>query len=96
MHPIISKLAEVLSQHQGVEKIVLFGSRARGDHNPRSDIDLAIYGPNISPQTWTALLEDIEQADTLLTIDCVHYDKANVSLKAAVDHEGVILYELKS
>lgn len=28
----------------GVEKVILFGSRARGDNKERSDIDLAIEG----------------------------------------------------
>ena len=28
----------------GAQKLVLFGSRARGDERPASDIDLAVYG----------------------------------------------------
>ncbi|WP_410526187.1 nucleotidyltransferase domain-containing protein [Rickettsia endosymbiont of Urophora cardui] len=31
-----------------IEEIWLFGSRARGDNNERSDIDLAIICPNIT------------------------------------------------
>jgi predicted nucleotidyltransferase len=30
----------------GVEKIILYGSRARGDHQHGSDIDLAIDAPS--------------------------------------------------
>ncbi len=33
-----------------IEKIVLFGSRARGDNKPRSDIDLAIVCPQATPE----------------------------------------------
>ena len=33
-------------KHQ-VEKVILFGSRARGDYGRASDIDLAVYGGNI-------------------------------------------------
>ena len=32
-----------IAQKYGARRLVLFGSRARGDHRPRSDIDLAIY-----------------------------------------------------
>jgi predicted nucleotidyltransferase len=36
-----------LARAHNVEKIILFGSRARGDNRPRSDLDLAIYGPRV-------------------------------------------------
>ena len=33
-----------LAQECDVDKVILFGSRARGDHKYRSDIDLAVTG----------------------------------------------------
>jgi len=33
-----------LAQKHNIEKVVLFGSRARGDYHRASDIDLAVYG----------------------------------------------------
>jgi predicted nucleotidyltransferase len=35
----------VLRQHPEVESATLFGSRAKGTHTPRSDVDLALAGP---------------------------------------------------
>ena len=32
------------AQKYSIEKLVLFGSRARGTNTVRSDIDLAVYG----------------------------------------------------
>ena len=40
----IFHLIALLGEKYHADKIVLFGSRARGDHKERSDIDLAIYG----------------------------------------------------
>ena len=39
-------LQEILqfARDAGVERLVLFGSRARGTHPERSDMDLAVYG----------------------------------------------------
>ena len=34
---------QAIGRTYAVEQIVLFGSRARGDHKPVSDIDLAIF-----------------------------------------------------
>ena len=33
-----------LAKENDVKKLILFGSRARGDYKERSDIDLAFYG----------------------------------------------------
>ncbi len=57
-----------------VEVIWLFGSRARGDHRERSDIDLAIECPTASEAQWQQVLTIVEEADTLLPIDCIRLD----------------------
>lgn len=78
-----------------VEKIILYGSRARGDFQPRSDIDLAICCPHTSIHDWQEILNIIDEADTLLAIDCVQYDTLalNNPLKQAIDRDGIMLYE---
>jgi len=78
-----------------VEKIILYGSRARGDFQPRSDIDLAIYSPHASIHNWQQILNIIDEADTLLAIDCVQYDTLALDnpLKQAIDRDGITLYE---
>jgi len=78
-----------------VDKIILYGSRARGDFQPRSDIDLAICCPHASTHDWQKILNIIDEADTLLAIDCVQYDTLalNNPLKQAIDRDGIMLYE---
>lgn len=58
-----------------IDEIWLFGSRARGDHAERSDIDLAIICPRANESDWHQVLEIIENADTLLKIDCLQFDR---------------------
>ena len=58
-----------------IDAIWLYGSRARGDHQERSDIDLALLCPSATIQNWSEVTEIIENADTLLKIDCVRYDE---------------------
>ena len=43
MQDIYIQLAALARQY-GARRLVLFGSRARGDNRPNSDIDLAVYG----------------------------------------------------
>ena len=62
-----------------IDEIWLFGSRAREDHRPRSDIDLAIVCPRATHKNWLDVLDIIENADTLLKIDCIKIDKENMN-----------------
>lgn len=57
-----------------VNQVLLFGSRARGTNQSRSDIDLAIICPKATEQDWFKILDIVDQADTLLAIDCVRFD----------------------
>ncbi len=76
-----------------VQTVYLYGSRARGDHQPRSDIDIAVLAPDISTQDWQRVLDIIEDADTLLPIDCVHYDMIqNQGLRYNINREKQVLY----
>lgn len=69
------RFLELLKTLSFVEAIYLYGSRARGDHRERSDIDLAILCPEATGQEWNQIIEIIEEADTLLSIDCVRLDQ---------------------
>ena len=49
----IDNLTKWISKRARPEKLVLFGSHARGDANPKSDIDIAVFGKGCSEQEWT-------------------------------------------
>ena len=71
-----------------LDKVILFGSRARGTNRERSDIDLAVSGENVL--RFEELLE--EQADTLLTFDVVNLDEISNKFKEMINREGFVLY----
>jgi predicted nucleotidyltransferase len=77
-----------------VETLYLYGSRARGEHAERSDIDLAVLCPGASEEGWDKVLQIIENADTLLKIDCVRLDtlKEDNPLKSNILNDGKILF----
>ena len=78
-----------------VDKIVLFGSRARGDHHDRSDIDLAVFCDQASDEEWRQVLDCLrgDRIDTLLKVDCVRFERSNAVLKEHIMIEGKVLYE---
>ena len=80
----------VLAIKHDIQKIVLFGSRARGTHRERSDIDIATSGSDANAFYW-----DIkENVHSLLFFDIVDLDSgASEDLKKEIEKDGVILYE---
>lgn len=73
------KFIEKLKKLPFIDEIWLFGSRARGDHRQKSDIDLAIVCPHSTDTDWIRVMEIIEDADTLLKIDCIQFDQNALS-----------------
>lgn len=76
-----------------LDKVILFGSRARGDNKPRSDIDLAVSGGNIA-----AFAADVdEELPTLLMFDVVNLDRpVQPELLAEIEKDGIELYNVVS
>jgi predicted nucleotidyltransferase len=72
---------------------VLYGSRAKGNYPPTSDIDLTLLGENLN---LSVLLEKENELDDLLlpyTIDCSIYRHiVNPSLLAHIERVGKVFY----
>jgi predicted nucleotidyltransferase len=77
-----------------IDEIWLFGSRARGDHGKKSDIDLAIVCPNATENDWLKIYNIIEEADTLFKIDCINFDKNKINhvLYRNIEEEKKVIY----
>jgi predicted nucleotidyltransferase len=89
----IRRLVARLSGEPSVRRVILFGSRARGEAQPRSDVDLAVEAPGVSAREWLRLADMAEDADTLLSIDLVRLDEAPSELRERILAEGRALYE---
>src|SRR5437588_13014574 len=83
-----------LSDLPFVDAVYLFGSRARGENAPRADIDLAVVAPRADERGWDAVMDIVEDADTLLRIDCVRLDTlaADDPLRLAIERDKVALF----
>ena len=72
-----------LAHRCGVPKLILFGSRARGDHHARSDYDFAVWG--CTPQQRAQFSDAVENdLDSLYSVDLVfvseHTDAALLTM----------------
>ena len=73
-----------------VERVLLFGSRARGTNGERSDIDIAVYGGD-----FASFYEDVkEKSHSLLMFDVIDGNgKMSEELRAEIAREGIVIYE---
>ena len=86
---VINEIVE-LAQKYDLQKVILFGSRARGDFQRASDIDLAVSGGNVS----MFALDVEEETSTLLEFDVVNLDlDLQEKLLESIKKEGMVLYE---
>lgn len=81
--------------HPKIKKLILFGSRARGDYHQKSDYDIAVFSDNITNEEWAKwALQIKENAPTLCGMDLVLYNpELSNSLREIIGKEGISIYE---
>ena len=91
--PIIDVFTKEVSAFPSVEKIILYGSRARGDHEERSDIDLAIECPSATEEEWLKIWQKGDEAETLYFVDLLRLETAEEKIRKRIESEGKVLWE---
>ena len=86
---VLDELISIAERYQ-IKRIILFGSRARGDFRGTSDIDLAVSGGDFA----RFVLDVEEETSTLLKYDFVDLDRnIQEELLKSIEKEGVVIYE---
>ncbi|OHE02628.1 MAG: hypothetical protein A2W82_05990 [Sulfurimonas sp. RIFCSPLOWO2_12_36_12] len=92
---VINKINSVFAKYPQIKKVILYGSRAKGNYKNGSDIDLSLLGNEIA----LSLLYKIENSldDLLLpyTFDLsVYSDIKSNELKEHIDRVGINFYSV--
>lgn len=76
-----------------VEAIYLYGSRARGDHDDWSDIDLAVLCPQATRAQWGEIQDAVATEELLIPVTVARYDTiTDAGFKAQIDRDKKELY----
>lgn len=90
INPVVIQEIRDLAQKHGINQVILFGSRARGDYKRVSDIDLAVSGGDFV----RFALDVDEETSTLMMYDFVNLDgTVQEELRDSIQREGKVLYE---
>lgn len=89
----LDKLRSVFVRHPAIESVVLYGSRAKGNWRPGSDIDLALKGQRIPFAELLKIEDEIDDLFLPYTVDLSLYGELrNADLIAHIDRVGVEVY----
>lgn len=71
----VKALCSVFARYDNIEKVLLFGSRAKGNFREGSDIDLALFGKDITFSQILDIKVMIEDLALLYSVDLVNFEK---------------------
>ena len=79
----------------GLERVWIFGSRARGDHRQRSDIDLVAEAAGWTPQDSLAFADALKQLPMVYPVDCTWWQDSGLQaeFRRQVERDRRVLWE---
>ena len=90
----LEKIIQVFRQVPGLEEVVLYGSRAKGNYRPGSDIDLTLKGDKISLKILNRLSNELDDLLLPYSFDLSIYQQIeNKDLVEHIDRVGVTIYQ---
>ena len=70
-NPVLGDLRQVFSAYPEIEQVLIFGSRAKSTFRDGSDIDLAVFAPNMSEQRFTPLWNALDDLPLVFKMDII-------------------------
>ena len=92
----IQKIQKVFASFPEVEKAILYGSRAKGNYKPGSDVDLTLIGAGVTSKILGQIRGELEDGLLPYTFDLSIL--AQITQADLLDHirrVGVVFYEKK-
>lgn len=90
----IEMIRGVFARFPEIEKAVLYGSRAKGNYQAGSDIDLTLYGDALTPDLRDRIANALDDLLLPYTIDLSLFDELDhAKLREHIERVGVVFYE---
>lgn len=90
----IAKICAVFAKHPAIDKAVLYGSRAKGNFKPGSDIDLSLHGDGLFLRELGTINTELDDLLLPYTIDLLIFDDLDhAKLRDHIERVGVVFYQ---
>ena len=90
----INFINSTFAKYPQIKKVMLYGSRAKGNYKNGSDIDLSMFGEDLTYKIQMDVFDDLDELLLPYTIDLSVFDYLdNANLREHIERVGVIFYE---
>lgn len=93
---ILDDLRKTFAHYPEIETVLIFGSRARSNYRPGSDIDLAVAAPDMSDPTFSRLWNEVDELPIAYKMDVLHLDRLmDPALHEQILRDGKVIYRAR-
>ncbi|UJP63687.1 nucleotidyltransferase domain-containing protein [Mongoliitalea daihaiensis] len=93
-HTTLEKINSVFGKYPEVEKVIVYGSRAKGNYRTGSDINLTLIGSDVTLDTLFAIEEDLDELFLPYTCDISIFSHLkNPDFLDHIERVGKVFYE---
>ena len=90
----IEQICAIFASHREIERAVLYGSRAKGHFKPGSDIDLTLFGTDLTHELLLDLLVELDDLLLPWMIDLALFaSRKHPALQEHINRVGVVFYQ---
>lgn len=90
----IDKIQSVLKQFPTINVVLIYGSRAKGNFKPGSDIDLAIKSTSFNLPDQNRLTSMLDDLNLPYTFDICHFESlTNSEFIDHINRVGIVFYQ---
>ncbi len=89
----LQQIKNILNQYTEVERARVFGSRAKGNFKPGSDVDIVLFGEKITSEILQKIAYQLNEETTMpYFFDLVYYESiTNDALLIHINEFGFLL-----
>lgn len=90
----IAIIRQILAEVPAVKKAVIYGSRAKGNYKPGSDIDLTLYGEELDLRIVGEIAARLDESPIPYQVDLSIFERLDhAGLREHIERVGVVFYQ---
>ena len=90
----INRIKNIFISKSEIEEVLLYGSRAKGNYKPNSDIDLTIKVNKVTPDLLNKISIQLDDLFLAYTFDISLYDQIkNDDILEHINRVGIVFYK---